>query len=535
MTTPLLTNFAESVLQTQIGLTDTTLSIDSADASKFPAPGVNESFKIILWDGVNDPEICEVTARANEVFTIVRAQEGTAARVWDAYAQVKHALTAAAFDYFLAAVTMLKGTSVTSHTITTGSKEFETQENKLFDVGQWLLVASDADPTSNWMHGQVTSYAADSVIINVTGTNGAGTFSDWTIMVSGPQGTAGSDGAAGAAGAQGAAGEAGIPGINGKTIRNGAGAPSAALGVDGDFYIDTSAVTIYGPKSGGAWGSATNILGAAGATGSSVGIRWNFSTTITDSDPGDGNIRFNHGTFLSITQLFIDNLDASGVDQTAWLDRMDDSTNSGDKGTIRVQEKNDDSVFAEFQVTGAVTDGTGYRKVPVTPLSGAIPTDATQLVAYFAMTGDAGSTFVGLSDTPANFTGAASKVATVNSGETALEFLSKAEWGVAELGTVVLRQVTDNTQLVIADKGKTVEVNAATAKTVTLPANATEAIDINAWGNIESVQADVTVQADSGVTLNGVSTGSIVIGAYESCFWRKSGTNAFIIPNREAV
>jgi hypothetical protein len=53
-------------------------------------------------------------------------------------------------------------------------------------------------------------------------------------------------------------------------VRSGSGAPSAGLGVDGDFYIDTAADTIYGPKASGSWGSPTTLvgpIGPAGATG----------------------------------------------------------------------------------------------------------------------------------------------------------------------------------------------------------------------------------------------------------------------------
>jgi hypothetical protein len=59
----------------------------------------------------------------------------------------------------------------------------------------------------------------------------------------------------------------GDPGADGKTVRNGSGAPSNGLGVDGDFYIDTSADTIYGPKSAGAWGSPTSLIGPQGNPG----------------------------------------------------------------------------------------------------------------------------------------------------------------------------------------------------------------------------------------------------------------------------
>src|SRR3990172_3418549 len=51
----------------------------------------------------------------------------------------------------------------------------------------------------------------------------------------------------------------------------GTGAPGAGLGADGDFYIDTAADAIYGPKTGGAWGSPTSLIGPAGADGADGG------------------------------------------------------------------------------------------------------------------------------------------------------------------------------------------------------------------------------------------------------------------------
>ena len=88
----------------------------------------------------------------------------------------------------------------------------------------------------------------------------------------GPQGVAGAAGAAGAPGAAGAAGPAGAQGpagpSGGRTIISGAGAPSAAVGIDGDFYIDTAANAIYGPKSLGGWPSPpTSMIGPTGPAG----------------------------------------------------------------------------------------------------------------------------------------------------------------------------------------------------------------------------------------------------------------------------
>lgn len=47
----------------------------------------------------------------------------------------------------------------------------------------------------------------------------------------------------------------------GKTILNGAGAPSNSIGLDGDFYFDTTNLYFYGPKTAGAWGSPLTLSG----------------------------------------------------------------------------------------------------------------------------------------------------------------------------------------------------------------------------------------------------------------------------------
>lgn len=55
---------------------------------------------------------------------------------------------------------------------------------------------------------------------------------------------------------------------DGLSVLNGAGVPSDIDdGVDGEFYIDTSAWDIYGPKTAGAWGTGTSLIGPTGAAG----------------------------------------------------------------------------------------------------------------------------------------------------------------------------------------------------------------------------------------------------------------------------
>jgi hypothetical protein len=51
------------------------------------------------------------------------------------------------------------------------------------------------------------------------------------------------------------------------TALNGKGAPSNALGINGDFYIDTRSLLISGPKKGGKWPAARSLQGSNGTNG----------------------------------------------------------------------------------------------------------------------------------------------------------------------------------------------------------------------------------------------------------------------------
>ena len=89
----------------------------------------------------------------------------------------------------------LSGTSTTSTTIGTGSKSLTTQTGKQFSAGQWVMVVRVADVNA-WMFGQIVSYNSGSgaLVVDVIVTNGAGTFSDWVIMLSGARGATGANG-----------------------------------------------------------------------------------------------------------------------------------------------------------------------------------------------------------------------------------------------------------------------------------------------------------------------------------------------------
>lgn len=121
-----------------------------------------------------------------------------------------------------------------------------------------------------------------------------------------------------------------------------------------------------------------------------VDVGWDFDTTTTDSDPGAGKVRFNNATVASVTSIYFDNNDRDGNTVTSWLDSWDDSTSSV-KGTLTLTPAADPDKKIIFNATGSVTDGTGYRKVAVTHVSGAtLPSASAQLGVAFSRTGNDG-------------------------------------------------------------------------------------------------------------------------------------------------
>ena len=109
----------------------------------------------------------------------------------------------------------------------------------------------------------------------------------------------------------GSAGADGSDGDDGLTVRSGSGAPASGLGVDGDWYIDTSANTIYGPKLSGNWGSSTSLVGPTGATGPAgnfggASFEYEWDTSLSAGDPGGGRIRGDDAAQNTIEALRLD-------------------------------------------------------------------------------------------------------------------------------------------------------------------------------------------------------------------------------------
>ena len=107
------TNLAGSTLQVAINNLATSVTIDPADVAKFPSISGSEYFIIVLITSAGDFEIMRVTAVNSNVFTVMRAQEGTPARAFAVGDKVEHRLTAESL------VTIVEEASITKpHTST---------------------------------------------------------------------------------------------------------------------------------------------------------------------------------------------------------------------------------------------------------------------------------------------------------------------------------------------------------------------------------------------------------------------------------
>jgi hypothetical protein len=77
------------------------------------------------------------------------------------------------------------------------------------------------------------------------------------------------------------------------TILNGITAPVKSIGINGDFYIDTKNLNIYGPKKNNVWPAAISLRGTAGAAGTdgksgTPGVAGSDGKTVTNTSTVSG-------------------------------------------------------------------------------------------------------------------------------------------------------------------------------------------------------------------------------------------------------
>lgn len=74
------------------------------------------------------------------------------------------------------------------------------------------------------------------------------------------------------------------------TILNGISAPTKSIGINGDFYIDTKNLNIYGPKKNNTWPFPISLRGTAGTDGKSgtPGVAGSDGKTVTNTSTVSG-------------------------------------------------------------------------------------------------------------------------------------------------------------------------------------------------------------------------------------------------------
>ncbi|MFL3496304.1 hypothetical protein [Citrobacter portucalensis] len=100
----LAANNAQTVLAAGISSMATSLTVNAGTGTLFPSPVAGTSFfKLTIIDAATGSltEIVHVTARAGDVFTIQRGQEGTVPRAWSANDIAANMMTAGTLSYIL--------------------------------------------------------------------------------------------------------------------------------------------------------------------------------------------------------------------------------------------------------------------------------------------------------------------------------------------------------------------------------------------------------------------------------------------------
>jgi hypothetical protein len=231
-------------------------------------------------------------------------------------------------------------------------------------------------------------------------------------------------------------GEQGQTGDAGSTVLSGSGAPSNATGNNNDFYIDTTASRIYGPKYSGAWGSGTSLIGVSGVVSATAPLSYNSGTqTISIDVATAGDATASQVVKGNDTRL-TDTRTPTAHNQTA--STISDSTTAG---------------RALLTAVDAAAQRTSLGL-------GTAATTASTDYAPTAHVGSGGTAHATATTTVAGFLSAADK--------------TKLDAITADSGTVLLKYVRNDTASSIA-KGTPVYITGSSGTTLTIaPSDATD-------------------------------------------------------------
>lgn len=151
------TNFAFSTIATGIDDEDTTIAVEPGHGVRFPEITVDGDFFYLTLENASlDREIVKVTARLNDAMTVVRGQDGTAPRMWNAGDPIALRLNAAGIEHMFnqvvradpfsgSALVPQGDTAGRGETPALGSFRFntDTQQFEGYDVDGWGRIGGD--------------------------------------------------------------------------------------------------------------------------------------------------------------------------------------------------------------------------------------------------------------------------------------------------------------------------------------------------------------------------------------------------------
>jgi hypothetical protein len=157
-------------------------------------------------------------------------------------------------------------------------------------------------------------------------------------------------------GVKGDKGLTGDPGLAGKSILNGIVAPVAGIGADGDFYLDTVLMKLYGPKAAGAWPAGIIMKGTNGTNGTNAikVLPVACSDEITALTVGTGKVTFRMPYAIRITGIraSLTTAQAAGASLLTIDIKADGVSILSPKLTIDNTEKTSTTATTPYSITG---------------------------------------------------------------------------------------------------------------------------------------------------------------------------------------
>ena len=219
---------------------------------------------------------------------------------------------------------------------------------------------------------------------------------------------------------------------------------------------------------------------ASGEDGAIPGYYYKFATSTTDGDPGAGVLRFNHATYASVTEIYIDDADSNGgatqADTATW-----GASTSTIKGYLHIVDINDSSTYARFKITAAVDDETGYNKITVVHLA-------------------SNNTFSADDELSVHFTGVGLKGDTGSTGSQGIQGPSGDMTSFTVAGSSGSNQTITNSNTLTIAAGEGITTTGGATDTVTI---AGEDATVSNKGVASFATADFTVSSGA-VSLQGV-------------------------------